>query len=138
MTDQNLPRCNWLAAAVAVVAAPKMAAANQDAPAAAAFGRSIPRQRHLGRLAVSSIGQGCQGLGQNMYGVPQPSRADAVRIVHQAWITALLFSIPPRLTVRLKASAYWAKHWRVCATTRKMPPNTAGILTSKPAGARAR
>jgi aryl-alcohol dehydrogenase-like predicted oxidoreductase len=44
----------------------------------------IPSRRNLAGLEVSSIGLGCQGLGQNMYGVPQPSRAQAMKLIHQA------------------------------------------------------
>ncbi|OOF46126.1 aldo/keto reductase [Rodentibacter trehalosifermentans] len=51
----------------------------------------IPDQRKLGNLTVSSLGLGCQGLGQNMYGVPQPSRQQAVRLVHQAFDHGVTF-----------------------------------------------
>lgn len=52
---------------------------------------AIPRRRRLGGLEVSAIGLGCQGLGQDMYGVPQPSRADAVRIARQAFDHGVTF-----------------------------------------------
>ncbi|OOF41677.1 aldo/keto reductase [Rodentibacter mrazii] len=51
----------------------------------------LPSQRQLGNLTVSSLGLGCQGLGQNMYGVPQPSREQAVRIVRQAFDHGVTF-----------------------------------------------
>lgn len=51
----------------------------------------IPTQRKLGNLTVSSLGLGCQGLGQNMYGVPQPSREQVVRLVHQAFDHGVTF-----------------------------------------------
>ncbi len=51
----------------------------------------IPSQRKLGNLTVSSLGLGCQGLGQNMYGVPQPSREQAVRLVRQAFDHGVTF-----------------------------------------------
>ncbi|OOF54341.1 aldo/keto reductase [Rodentibacter genomosp. 2] len=56
-----------------------------------ANGDKIPSQRQLGNLTVSSLGLGCQGLGQNMYGVPQPSREQAVRIVRQAFDHGVTF-----------------------------------------------
>ena len=51
----------------------------------------LPSQRKLGNLTVSSLGLGCQGFGQNMYGVPQPSREQAVRIIHQAFDHGVTF-----------------------------------------------
>lgn len=51
----------------------------------------LPSQRKLGNLTVSSLGLGCQGLGQNMYGVPQPSREQAVKIIHQAFDHGVTF-----------------------------------------------
>ncbi|MBN6074205.1 aldo/keto reductase [Aggregatibacter actinomycetemcomitans] len=51
----------------------------------------LPGQRKLGNLTVSSIGLGCQELGQNMYGVPQPSREQGVRIICQAFDHGVIF-----------------------------------------------
>lgn len=51
----------------------------------------LPSQRKLGNLTVSSLGLGCQGFGQNMYGVPQPSREQAVRIIRQAFDHGVTF-----------------------------------------------
>ncbi|MBF0752587.1 MULTISPECIES: aldo/keto reductase [unclassified Pasteurella] len=51
----------------------------------------IPSQRQLGNLRVSSLGLGCQGLGQNMYAVPQPHRHHAVRLIHQAFDHGVTF-----------------------------------------------
>ncbi|MBN6066461.1 aldo/keto reductase [Aggregatibacter actinomycetemcomitans] len=51
----------------------------------------LPGQRKLGNLTVSSIGLGCQELGQNMYGVPQPSREQGVRIIRQAFDHGVTF-----------------------------------------------
>ncbi|MBN6079738.1 aldo/keto reductase [Aggregatibacter actinomycetemcomitans] len=51
----------------------------------------LPGQRKLGNLTVSSIGLGCQELGQNMYGVPQPGREQGVRIIRQAFDHGVTF-----------------------------------------------
>ncbi|EGY32452.1 aldo/keto reductase [Aggregatibacter actinomycetemcomitans serotype e str. SC1083] len=51
----------------------------------------LPGQRKLGNLTVSSIGLGCQELGQNMYGVPQPSREQGVRIIRRAFDHGVTF-----------------------------------------------
>lgn len=46
---------------------------------------SIPHQRKLNQLTVSAIGLGCQGFGQDMYAVPQPSKERAIRVIRQAF-----------------------------------------------------
>ncbi|MBN6070028.1 aldo/keto reductase [Aggregatibacter actinomycetemcomitans] len=51
----------------------------------------LPGQRKLGNLTMPSLGLGCQGLGQNMYGVPQPSREQGVRIIRQAFDHGVTF-----------------------------------------------
>ena len=45
----------------------------------------LPGQRHLGNLVVSSLGLGCQGLGQAIYGVSEPSQQQAITVVRQAY-----------------------------------------------------
>ncbi len=66
-------------------------AANTPKQSASASKDKIPSQRKLGNLTVSALGLGCQGLGQNMYGVPQPSRQQVVRLVHQAFDHGVTF-----------------------------------------------
>ena len=48
-------------------------------------------RRMLGKLEVTALGLGCQGFGQNMYGVPQPNKADALRVMRQAFDYGVTF-----------------------------------------------
>lgn len=46
---------------------------------------SLLSRRKLGDLNVSGLGLGCQGFGQNMYGVAEPDKAQSVRVIRQAF-----------------------------------------------------
>lgn len=48
-------------------------------------------QRKLGKLTVSTLGLGCQGFGQNMYGVPEPSKEQSIKIIRQAFDHGVTF-----------------------------------------------
>ncbi|WP_018651098.1 aldo/keto reductase [Actinobacillus capsulatus] len=48
-------------------------------------------QRKLGNLTVSAVGLGCQGFGQNMYGVPEPSKAQSINVIRQAFDHGVTF-----------------------------------------------
>lgn len=90
-SKRNLLKTGGLTAlALGLGGAPLSATANQTATAVPTIDK-LPSQRKLGNLTVSSLGLGCQGLGQNMYGVPQPSREQAVRIVRQAFEHGVTF-----------------------------------------------
>lgn len=67
------------------------AVANTAKQVGSTFQDKIPNQRKLGNLTVSALGLGCQGLGQNMYGVPQPTREQAVKLLHQAFDHGVTF-----------------------------------------------
>lgn len=45
----------------------------------------ISPKRRLGNMEVSAMGLGCQGFGQNMYGVPMPSREQSVEVIRKAF-----------------------------------------------------
>lgn len=51
----------------------------------------LPNQRRLGGLTVSSLGLGCQGFGQNMYGVPEPAKEQSIKVIRQAFDHGVTF-----------------------------------------------
>ncbi|QIW16274.1 aldo/keto reductase [Pasteurellaceae bacterium RH1A] len=51
----------------------------------------LPSQRQLGKLTISSLGLGCQGFGQNMYGVAEPSKEQSIKIIRQAFDHGITF-----------------------------------------------
>lgn len=44
----------------------------------------ISPKRRLGNMEVSAMGLGCQGFGQNMYGVPMPTAMSHIAIMPKA------------------------------------------------------
>ncbi|ABR75440.1 aldo/keto reductase [Actinobacillus succinogenes] len=53
--------------------------------------RTPLNQRKLGKFTVSALGLGCQGFGQNMYGVPEPAKEQSVRVIRQAFDHGVTF-----------------------------------------------
>lgn len=53
--------------------------------------RTPLNQRKLGKFTVSALGLGCQGFGQNMYGVPEPAKEQSVRVICQAFDHGVTF-----------------------------------------------
>ncbi|MGX2950728.1 aldo/keto reductase [Ursidibacter sp. B-7004-1] len=52
---------------------------------------ALPTKRQLGNLSVSALGLGCQGFGQNMYGVPEPSKTQSIKVIRQAFEHGIRF-----------------------------------------------
>lgn len=101
MSPQNPTRRNLLksggVAALAVAASSLTACANtnvQSPNMRHTQGNCTPTpnpRRTIGKLEVTALGLGCQGFGQNMYSVPQPSKADALRVIRQAYDYGVTF-----------------------------------------------
>lgn len=70
-----------------VLAAGKAFADNQSPKSI----RTPLNQRKLGKFTVSALGLGCQGFGQNMYGVPEPAKEQSVRVICQAFDHGVTF-----------------------------------------------
>ena len=91
-SKRNLLKTGGLTALALGLGGTAVAAGSQAVKNSQTFANDkLPSQRKLGNLTVSSLGLGCQGFGQNMYGVPQPSREQAVRIIHQAFDHGVTF-----------------------------------------------
>ena len=97
---RNLLKSSGIAALAAAAASSGLAACAQTTAKSSAVsdgpntGRCTPARnprRMLGKLEVTTLGLGCQGFGQNMYGVPQPAKADAVRVIRQAYDYGVTF-----------------------------------------------
>ncbi|MGR3806601.1 aldo/keto reductase [Pasteurella testudinis] len=80
-----------LAMGVSALAPGFAAAQAQPAQQAKPSRYGLPDNRRLGSLRVSAIGLGCQEFGQNMYGVPMPSRAHSVAVIRQAFEHGITF-----------------------------------------------
>lgn len=91
-SKRNLLKTDGLTALALGLGGTAVAAGSQAVKNSQTFANDkLPSQRKLGNLTVSSLGLGCQGFGQNMYGVPQPSHEQAVRIIHQAFDHGVTF-----------------------------------------------
>ena len=91
-SKRNLLKTGGLTAVALGLGGTAVAAGSQAVRNSQTFANDkLPNQRKLGNLTVSSLGLGCQELGQNMYGVPQPSREQAVRIIRQAFDHGVTF-----------------------------------------------
>lgn len=91
-SKRNLLKTGGLTALALGLGGTAVAAGSQAVRNSQTFANDkLPNQRRLGNLTVSSLGLGCQELGQNMYGVPQPSREQAVRIIRQAFDHGVTF-----------------------------------------------
>lgn len=91
-SKRNLLKTGGLTALALSLGGTAVAAGSQAVKNSPTFANDkLPSQRKLGNLTVSSLGLGCQELGQNMYGVPQPSREQAVRIIRQAFDHGVTF-----------------------------------------------
>nr|WP_314738885.1 aldo/keto reductase [uncultured Haemophilus sp.] len=91
-SKRNLLKTGGLTALALGLGGTAVAAGSQAVRNSQTFANDkLPNQRKLGNLTVSSLGLGCQELGQNMYGVPQPSREQAVRIIRQAFDHGVTF-----------------------------------------------
>lgn len=97
---RNLLKSSGIAALAAAAASSGLAACAQTTAKSSAVsdgpntGRCTPARnprRMLGKLEVTALGLGCQGFGQNMYGVPQPAKADAMRVIRQAYDYGVTF-----------------------------------------------
>lgn len=53
--------------------------------------QSVLPTRKLGNLTVSALGLGCQGFGQNMYGVPEPTKEQSIKVIRQAFEHGITF-----------------------------------------------
>ena len=103
MSQSQFSRRNLMAgglasvAAVGVTAVPAHAVSSSQSsvPSESLPSRSaqniLPRRRKLGNLEVSSLGLGCQGLGETLYGVQQPSREDAITLIRLAYEHGVTF-----------------------------------------------
>ncbi|NEN75697.1 aldo/keto reductase [Pelistega sp. NLN82] len=82
---RQLLKAGSLAALALGISRPAIATTTTNTHPPISTKNNILSQRQLGHLTVSALGLGCQGLGQNMYGVPQPSRQQAVHLVQRAF-----------------------------------------------------